>query len=258
MATGTRTPGEFCWVNMLTSRPAEAREFYSKLLGWTYTEMPGNMGHAIKVGGRDVGGLFDLEGPNTPPGTLPHIGVMVKVENADATCAKIASLRGKALPAFDVMDAGRMAVCFDPNGAAFDIWEPKKMQGTDVDSGLHGAPSWSETITTDVSRAKEFYAKLFGWTPEIMPMPAFDYTTFSLRGAPVAGMMPILPDMAGMKPHWGTYFTVKDVDETARQTPKLGGTICMPLMDIPEVGRMCGIISPQGVMFYAITYLPRV
>ena len=33
-------------------------------------------------------------------------------------------------------------------------------------------------MTTDVDRATKFYSELFGWTPEAMPMPGFDYTTF--------------------------------------------------------------------------------
>jgi hypothetical protein len=28
-------------------------------------------------------------------------------------------------------------------------------------------------------------------------------------------------------------------------------------MDIPTVGRFCALMSPQGVMFLAIKYLPR-
>ena len=58
-------------------------------------------------------------------------------------------------------------------------------------------------------------------------------------------------------PHWGTYFTVSDVDEAATTAKDLGGTIFVPPMDIPKVGRFCGVISPQGVRFYAIKYLPR-
>lgn len=170
MTTGARKAGEFCWINMLTPQPAEARTFFSKLLGWTYVEMPG-IGHAVQVGGRDIGGLFDLAGPNTPRGTPPLIGDMVKVENADAICARVAALGGKAMPAFDIMDQGRMAVCFDPKGAEFDVWQPRKGLGTDVDSNLRGAPSWFETMTTDVDRAAHFYSRLFGWTPEAMPMP---------------------------------------------------------------------------------------
>ncbi|MFN8178878.1 MAG: VOC family protein [bacterium] len=253
MTTGTRKPGDFCWINMLTPEPAEARAFFGKLLGWTYVEMTGVAGHAVKVGGRDIGGLFDVVSPGRPKAP-PMIGVMVKVDSADATAKKVASLGGKAQPAFDIMDAGRMAVCHDPNGAQFDLWEPKKMLGTDVDASLHGAPSWFETMTTDVGRAAKFYSSLFGWEAETMPMPGGSYTTFKLGDAYVAGMMAITPEMGGMPPCWGTYFTVKDADETAREAAKLGAALCVPPQDVPGVGRFCGITSPQGVTFFAIRY----
>jgi len=253
MATGTRKTGEFCWINMLTPQPDRARAFFGHLLGWSYFEMPG-LGHGMRVGGRDVGGLFDIDGPNTPPGLTPLIGVMVKVDNVDAVCAKIRSLGGTAKPAFDILEQGRMAVCTDPNGAQFDVWEPKKMHGTDVDSALHGAPCWFETLTNDVDRATEFYSGLFDWTPDVMWMPGYHYTTFKLGDAYVAGLMRITPEMGTMRPHWGTYFTVKDVDETARGAVGLGARLCVPARDIPGVGRFCGITSPQGVTFYAIKY----
>ncbi|MBI3466653.1 MAG: VOC family protein [Planctomycetes bacterium] len=253
MTMGTRKTGEFCWINMLTPQPEQARAFFGKLLGWTYVEIPG-LGHRVQVGGRDIGGLFDLDGPNTPKGTPAYIGVMVKVESADAACAKVTSLGGKAKPAFDIMDQGRMAVCFDPNGAEFDVWEPKKGHGTDADSTQHGAPSWFETMTTDVDRAAEFYSGLFGWTPEKMPMPGPQYTTFKHGTAYVAGMMQITPQMGKVPPHWGTYFTVQDADETAREAVKLGAKLCVPAQDVPGIGRFCGITSPQGVNFHVIQY----
>jgi predicted enzyme related to lactoylglutathione lyase len=62
-ATALRKAGEFCWINLLTPRPAAAMEFFAAVLGWTYFETPG-IGHGIRVGGRDIGGLFDLHGPN--------------------------------------------------------------------------------------------------------------------------------------------------------------------------------------------------
>lgn len=253
MATGTRKPGEFCWINMLTPQPEAAREFFGKLLHWEYDEMPG-MGHLVKVGGRPIGGLFDLAGPSMPPGTPPVIGVMVKVESADAIADKAVVLGGTRKPAFDVAEQGRMAECFDPNGAEFDLWEPKKGQGTDVEVTVHGAPSWFETITSDTTRATKFYSDLFGWTAEENVRPEFTYTSFKLDGEYVAGMMPILPRMGEIPSHWGVYFTVDDVDETARLAVELGAKLFLPAQDIPGVGRFCGISSPQGVMFYAIRY----
>ena len=88
MAARIRNAGEFCWINVLTREPAAAREFFARLLHWTYVELPG-MGDRVQVGGHDVGGLFDLASPQTPPGTPPHIGVMVKVDSADATVERV-------------------------------------------------------------------------------------------------------------------------------------------------------------------------
>ncbi len=253
MAKGPRKPGEFCWFNMLTPKPAEARAFFATLLGWTYVAIPG-VGHVAQVEGHPIGGVFDLDSPQTPPGTPPHIGVMVRVEDADAMAQKAKMLGGDAKPPFDIMNQGRMAICFDPTGAAFDLWQPKKGEPTDVDSSLHGAPSWFEELTTDTGRASAFYTALFGWTADAMAMPEFTYTVFKQGEDYVAGMMPILPAMGVLRPHWGLYFTVRDADAAASEAAALGATICVPPRDIPDVGRFCGITSPQGVTFYAIRY----
>jgi predicted enzyme related to lactoylglutathione lyase len=253
MATGRRKAGEFCWTNMITPQPAEAREFFGRLLGWTYFEIPGH-GHGVRVGGHDVGGIFDLDGPNTPPGTTPHLGGLLKVADADATGAKVVALGGTSQPAFDIGDQGRMAECWDPNGAKFVVWEPKTFHGTEVDSSLHGAPCWFETLTTDVGGAVTFYSGLLGWTADVMPMPGYDYTVFKLGKDPVAGLMRIAPAMGNLRPHWGSYFTVNDVDAVAEEAVGLGARLCVPVRNLPGVGRFCGITSPQGVTFYVIRY----
>jgi predicted enzyme related to lactoylglutathione lyase len=256
MATGIRKTGDFCWINVLTPQPAGAMEFFAGVLGWTYFEMPG-IGHGIRAGGKNIGGLFDLEGPNTPPGCTADIGLMVKIDDADAVREKVMALGGTARPAFDIGDQGRMAVCSDPNGGKFDVWEPRQMPGTDADSALHGVPSWFEALTTDVERATGFYAGLFGWTPEVRHLPALEYTVFKNHGSEIAGMMSAAPELVGLEPLWTTYCTVDDADEAARVAVRLGGRLHVPLMDIPDIGRFCGITSPQGVRLAAIQYLPR-
>ena len=254
MATGIRRPGEFCWINMLTQRPAQARAFFGELLGWTYGDIPG-LGHLVRGGPHPIGGLFDIEGPNTPKGTPPEIGVMVKVENADAAGERVNSLGGEAAPAFDIMGNGRMSMCQDPCGARFDLWQPMKQTGTEVDSDLHGAPSWFETLTSDADRAARFYSELFGWTPEVMPMPGGTYRAFRLGGENVAGMMQITPAMGNLTPHWRTHFTVRDVDEAMREAVRLGGALRTSVKDIPGVGRFCGLASPHGVEFCVVQYI---
>ncbi len=255
MATGIRGSGDFCWINILTSQPADEREFFAKVLGWTYFEMPG-VGHGMRVDGRDIGGIFDLDGPNTPPGLSPVIGVMIKVEKADATCEKVRLLGGEARPAFDIGEQGRMSVCRDPSGCAFDIWEPRMMPGTDADSRHPGAPNWFEAVTSDVAQATDFYRELFGWTANVRKMPGVEYTVFKNRGTEIAGMMSIPSSMESVAPRWGTYFIVNDVDEAARVAQELGAKVHVPRDEIPGIGCYWGITSPRGVMFFIIQYLP--
>ncbi|MEP6781301.1 MAG: VOC family protein [Gemmatimonadaceae bacterium] len=253
MTTGTRKNGDFCWINILTAAPVQARDFYSGVLRWTYTEMPG-MGHGIQVAGKSIGALFDLNGQNTPPGARPTIGVMVKTESADAMAANFNANGGKALTPFDLGKRGRMAVAYDPVGANIDLLQAGSSAGTDVDSMVHGAPSWYETITSDVPNATKFYTTVFGWTAETTPMDGFDYTTFSLDGVPVAGMLPVAHVMDDVKPFWVVYFTVDDVDASVEKATQLGGSICIPATDIPGIGRFAGITSPQGITFHTIKY----
>lgn len=245
-------------MNMLTREPAAACEFFGALLGWTFSDMNG-MGYVVMVDGQNMGGIFNVDGPNTPPGGRPHIGVMLKVEDTDKTVARIDSLGGRHKPPFDVMQQGRMAVCFDPSGAEFDIWQPINMKGTVVDSTRHGAPSWFSCISSDVVRNEQFYCDLFGWTAVTQQFAQGNYTTFSLAGRPVAGMISVdaIPaHETAVHSHWGTYFTVDNVDAAADTARKLGANISVPLTTIPGFGRFCGLESPQGVPFYMIQYAP--
>ncbi len=87
-----------------------------------------------------------------------------------------------------------------------------------------------------------------------MQMPGMEYTMFKLGDVPIGGMMQITSQMGPMPPHWAVYFTVDDAEESAKKAEELGGNVFMPIVDIPGVGRMAGVQSPQGVMFYIIKY----
>src|SRR5207302_4926214 len=57
----------------------------------------------------------------------------VWVESADQTASKVRDAGGQVLvEPFDVMDAGRMAVFADPEGAVFCVWQAKQHKGARV------------------------------------------------------------------------------------------------------------------------------
>ncbi len=118
----------------------------------------------------------------------------------------------------------------------------------------HGAFSWSELMTTDVEAAKGFYSQLFGWSARDMEMPNGNYTTVQVGEASVGGIMRVPAEAQGMPPSWGVYVTVDNVEETLARAEKLGGTVVMPPMDVPGVGRMAVVRDPQGATLSVITY----
>ncbi len=85
-------------------------------------------------------------------------------------------------------------------------------------------------------------------------MAGFTYTVFMLGETYVGGLMPILPTMGKIPAHWATYFAVRNADDAARTAVKLGGKVHVPVQAIPDIGRFCGIISPQGVPFFVLEY----
>lgn len=121
----------------------------------------------------------------------------------------------------------------------------------------HGAFSWCELMTTDPLAAKEFYAKLFGWTMKDEPMEGMTYTVVKVNEQEIGGIMPVnAPQIQGTPPpHWGIYVTVDDVDAAAKLAEKLGAKIIVQPTDIPNVGRFSVIQDPQGAVMSIITYI---
>jgi len=87
----------------------------------------------------------------------------------------------------------------------------------------HGAFSWYELMTTDVSAAKTFYGNLFGWVLEDMQTNDMEYTMARAGDKEVAGIMGMPPEAGDMPPTWGAYVTVDDVEASAKQAEALGG-----------------------------------
>jgi uncharacterized protein len=122
----------------------------------------------------------------------------------------------------------------------------------------HGRFIWYELTTTDVERAKAFYAAVVGWGTQDVPMPGASYTLFTAGGTSVSGVMS-LPEGAsriGFRPGWLGYVCVDDVDAAAARIKALGGEVHVPPRDIPNVSRVSVAIDPQRVTFALFKWLP--
>jgi predicted enzyme related to lactoylglutathione lyase len=205
----------------------------------------------LKLRGKDVGALYQKGEMMKDVPT--HWASYISVASADEIAAKAKSLGGTVIrEPFDVFDVGRMAVIADPTGATFAIWQPKAHTGF----GVKGEPNsvcWNELLTTDTSKATDFYTKLFGWTAK----RGGDYTEFMNGDTHAGGMMQIPAEWGKVPPFWGIYFAVTDCDATAQKATSRGAQTIVPPMDIPDVGRFSTIRDPQGAVFSIIKLNPR-
>ena len=115
-------------------------------------------------------------------------------------------------------------------------------------SYTHGSFSWIELATTDIAKAKLFYAELFGWTFDDQPVgPNMTYTMVNVGSHRVAGMLQMGPEMAAnMPPVWASYVTVENVDATAKLVAANGGKLMKEPFDVMDAGRMAVARDPAG------------
>jgi predicted enzyme related to lactoylglutathione lyase len=127
----------------------------------------------------------------------------------------------------------------------------------------NGTFCWNELSTTDSDAAIKFYTELLGWeikTSEATAScegsegPPMVYNEIVAGGEHVGGIYKMGPEYGGGAPsHWMSYVAVDDVDGRAEKVAELGGKVCVPPTDIPNVGRFCVINDPTGATISLIT-----
>lgn len=246
----SHAPGAFCWIELGTTDPGAAKEFYGKLFGWTSTDNdmgPGGVYTTFHLKGRDVAAGYRLD-PVQMPGVPPHWMLYVATDDADAT-ARLAGEKGGSvkMPPWDVMDFGRMAVLSDPQGGTFSVWQAKTTAGI----GIHNEPGafcWGQLNTTDPPKAEAFYTALFGWGAKTGSDGAMTYTEWLLAGQPIGGMMAMPKESPG-PPHWLPYFAVADCASTVMLATSLGAKVYVPPTEIAGTGFFAVLADPQGAAF---------
>ena len=121
-----------------------------------------------------------------------------------------------------------------------------------LDKHPAGSFVWIELATSDQPSAKNFYASLFGWTVNDMPMgPGEAYSIFQLQGRDSAAAYTMRPEQSsqGIPPNWLLYVGVENADAAVNRTAELGGKVHMPAFDVGEMGRMAILQDPTGAVF---------
>jgi predicted enzyme related to lactoylglutathione lyase len=263
-----------CWVDSTHPDPDAAAAFYGALFGWEFENVMPPESSAKYLIGRIRGG--DVAAIGGVPEGMPPMSVWntyIQVDDADEAAAKVTAAGGSTLrEPFDVMDAGRMAVVADPEGAVFCLWQPRQHKGARV-INEHGALNFNGLATGDLEAAEAFYGSVFGW--RVLDMGNFKAWALSAYGDHLEQLQPgtrqSMADMGaagfedvvagietlqpGVPPHWSVTFAVDNADEIAQKATELGGKVLAAPFDAPWV-RLTVLSDPQGAQFIASQFVP--
>ena len=277
-------PGVPCWIDLTQPDVDATMAFYGGLFGWTFDvrtppDAPATYAYAL-LDGLFVAAVAGPPSEGEPSGWMSY----VSVDSAETTVATVEASGGKVLtPPTEVGPSGRFAVCADPEGAVFGLWQPGENRGVKV-VNAPGSWNFSELHTADRDGAEAFYGAVFGWasSPFYPDDPNSDrywrlagYGEFLAASDPEvrawqeasAGQAPegfadavaVEQSLAGegpdAAPRWTVTFAVADADAAYLRAVELGATTVTPLTDT-EYTRMSTVRDPQGAVFTLSEYRP--
>jgi predicted enzyme related to lactoylglutathione lyase len=244
------TPGTFSWTDLNTTDQEAAKAFYSALFGWEVTDMPAGEGVVYSmaaIDGSPVAAISPQPQQQRDAGVPPAWNSYVTVASADEAAARAQELGATVhAPPFDVLQAGRMAVVQDPQGAWFLLWEPRDHIGARL-VNAPGALAWNELGSPDPDASAKFYGDLLGWTTT--PMEGADppyLVVLNADGHSNGGIRPPAPP--GTPPFWLVYFATADIEAGVTKVGELGGTVLVPPTDI-GIAKIAVVQDPQGAVF---------
>jgi len=101
-----------------------------------------------------------------------------------------------------------------------------------------------ELNTTDLSKAKDFYGKLFDWKLEDIPMGNDTYTMIKVGEGTGGGMMK--HPMPGAPSTWLAYVLVDDIAAATQKAKSLGATVIKDKTEVMGIGWFSIILDPTG------------
>ena len=255
--------GVTCWIDTEQPDPEAASRFYGELFGWRFADAapPGAPAYLIaQLDGEDAAAI------SAGSGTAVWNNY-VAVADADETATAIADAGGAVLsPPADAGPAGRAAICADPQGAVFRLWQAGRRLGAQAVNSP-GAWNFSDVRTTDPAAARDFYSGVFGWrfldlgetVESMVAVPGYgDHLAATAdpqirerqAGAPegFADVIGAMERTEGDEPaHWRVKFSVADRAASIATAETLGATVLAT--DDQVWALLADIRDPQGAEF---------
>jgi uncharacterized protein len=117
--------GEMVHFEIPAGDPAKAQEFWGGLFGWEFQQYEGSPieYHMARISDSSGGAIYGEDGDKR--GTRTYFDV----DDVNAGIARVNELGGNAGEAMPVPSMGWFAICTDPEGNEFGIWQTDTSAG---------------------------------------------------------------------------------------------------------------------------------
>ncbi|MBB5924070.1 hypothetical protein FHR81_005147 [Actinoalloteichus hoggarensis] len=241
-----------CWVDLCSTEPAAALDFYAALFDWEYQTQPveqGGAGEDYFVATRDgipVGGVSARRAAASS--WVLHLAVQ-RVGEAAAAARRFGA---QVLRAEEELGAlGRRVVLRDSSRAEIALLQAG--DGWQFEVGRPGSLIWAELITNRVRFADHFYETLFEYEArEFGDGRRSDFVVWYVGGDSVLARVRMVKDAGPQtEPHWLVYFGVDPavgVDQTVARARSLGAELRVEPFD-SAYGRIAVLRDVTGARF---------
>ncbi len=240
-----------CWIELITTDPDRALEFYAGLFGWTY-EVHGNAeDHVIAFRhGYPVASI------RTSTRGKSEWRLFLAVEDCDEV-ARQATTNGAevTVPKARVSGVGTKVVLNGPSDAEFGLLQPTESWQFDV--GLPGTLMWAELVTIRAQTADHFFTELFGYTTQQFGTDhQLDYSVWYLGEESVLARVSMLREYITPEthPHWLLYLgadPAEGTEELVRRAVGLDARVRVDPYD-SQLGRVAVLRDPTGARFAVV------
>ncbi len=261
-----------CWIDVLQPDVEATMAFYGGLFGWEFeVRTPAGAPTAYAYARKDGLLVAGVGGPPEADDQPPAWTTYVRVESVDDTAATVLAAGGQVVaPPVDIPRSGRVAVCTDPAGAVFGLWQPAETAGRRAGQRARergtsatsppGAPLRPRSSTARCSAgsaipsrsARVTRRRSGGCRGTATSWPSATPSSASARRRPrrpAASPTP-WPSSTRRRPGtapagWNVTFAVADADAAFARALSLGATVVTPLFDTMYT-RMGTVADPQG------------
>jgi predicted enzyme related to lactoylglutathione lyase len=239
--------GKLVWVDLITTDPQEAVQFYSTVFGWQAQYFADEKYIEMNRDGRLICSVVLLEDEEAQASDSRWL-VSISVDDVDDAIQRAVDNGGSVLESpTDLPDRGRYSVISDSQGAVLMLLRATGGDPVD-DLILVDEWAWAELWTNDTDEAESFYKSLAGYDSLRLPDASGGERILLGSDGKARATIVSLP-WDDVEPNWIPYIPVSNVADTLQRIDDAGGALLVKSDDSDGSPEVAIVVGPTGGVF---------